>query len=263
METFKAGRLSAINEKNEALWPTKYPIDYLERTKRNQPSRWWNALYMQEPFAGEGNIFKRDYWQKWPSTKPVPTCSFIIQSWDTAVTDQDIASASYSARTTWGLFQRDDEKAPNLFLLEAWRGRVDWNNLTKEALRAYKEYEPDKVLIEKKSSGQSLLQMLRRLGVPVSAFASNEGKVQRANVAQPLWENGRVYYPDRKWAEEVIEEAAAFPQGQHNDYVDTMSMTGIWLQRSWMMVPIGMGDDDDDEESNVVSIHRKRKAAYG
>lgn len=254
--------LPAINENNEPLWPEKFPLSALESIRRTLPQRDWLALYQQKPFADEGGIFKRHWWKMWPTGKDMPDCEYVIQSWDTAFSDRDIKTNSYSARTTWGVFKRADDDYANLILLEAWKGHVDYSDLRKEALRAYKEYTPDKVIIEKKASGQSLLQDMRRAGLPIVAWTPERDKITRAYAAQSLFENGRVYYPDRRWAEDVIAELAAFPQGTHSDTVDTVSQAFMWVQRSWLVRNSADVDADEDDLPDNVKRFKPRKAAY-
>ena len=266
--------LPAINSKGEALWPERYPLETLYQIKKTLPSRDWEALYQQKPFVEEGGIFKREWWKMWPENKKFPACSFVIQAWDTATTDKDLKSNSYSARTTWGIFQGPDDEVPNVILLEAWKDRVEFPELQKEALRAYREYEPDKVLIEKKSSGQQLIQILRRMGLPLVEFLPEKigDKTARAYAAQNLFENGRVYYPSRRWAEEVIEDLARFSPSSPNDITDSTTSALIWLQKSWLLQHSDLKEDDDPTEeeedddllpSNVRRFKPRKRSAYG
>jgi predicted phage terminase large subunit-like protein len=262
--------LPAINKKGEALWPEKYPLKVLNNIKTTLPRRDWEALYQQKPFIEEGGIFKRQWWNKWPDHKPLPECSFILQSWDTATTDKDLKSNSYSARTTWGVFKRADDEVPNVILLDRWKERVEFPELEKEALRTYQEYQPDKVIIEKKSSGQQLIQILRRMGLPLVEFLPEKvgDKTARAYAAQFMFENGRVYYPDRRWAEDVIDDLAQFSPSSPNDITDTVTMAIIWLQKSWLLQHSEMKDDLAEEDDDLPKHSRrlrliKKRAAYG
>jgi predicted phage terminase large subunit-like protein len=262
--------LPAINKKGEALWPEKYPLKDLNNIKMTLPRRDWEALYQQKPFIEEGGIFKRQWWNKWPDHKPLPECSFILQSWDTATTDKDLKSNSYSARTTWGVFKRADDAVPNVILLDRWKERVEFPELEKEALRSFQEYQPDKVIIEKKSSGQQLIQILRRMGLPLVDFLPEKvgDKTARAYAAQFMFENGRVYYPDRRWAEDVIDDLAQFSPSSPNDITDTVTMAIIWLQKSWLLQHSEMKDDRAEEDDDLPKHSRrlrliKKRAAYG
>lgn len=262
--------LPAINRKGEALWPERYPIPILNNIKATLPRRDWEALYQQKPFIEEGGIFKRQWWNKWPDHKSLPECSFILQSWDTATTDKDLKSNSYSARTTWGVFKRADDAVPNVILLDRWKERVEFPELEKEAMRAYQDYQPDKVIIEKKSSGQQLIQILRRMGLPLVEFLPEKigDKTARAYAAQFMFENGRVYYPDRRWAEEVIDDLAQFSPSSPNDITDTVTMAIIWLQKSWFLQHSEMKEVSEEEDDDLPNHNRrlrliKKRAAYG
>jgi predicted phage terminase large subunit-like protein len=81
------------------------------------------------------------------------------------------------------------------------------------------------VLIESKASGTPLTQELRAMGIPVVNYSPSRGndKISRVNSIAPLFEAGLVWAPDTRWAEEVIEECAAFPAGENDDYVDTVT----------------------------------------
>ena len=266
--------LPAINDKGEALWPEKFPLDVLHQIKKTLPARDWEALYQQRPFVEEGGIFKRQWWKLWPDTKPLPECEFIIQSYDTAYSDKDLKSNSFSARTTWGVFKRADDECHNLILLEAWKSRVEYADLRKEATRAYQDYQPDKVIIEKKASGQALVSDLRRAGLPIATYTPTKDKITRAYIAQALFENGRVYYPSRQWAEDAITNLCQFPQGADDDLVDTVSMAFIWLQQSFL---VSHSEDakrrqqedemesDEDLPENVTRfrLKKKKRAVYG
>jgi predicted phage terminase large subunit-like protein len=263
--------LPAINDKGEALWPERFPLPVLENIKKTLPARDWQALYQQKPFIEEGNIYKRQWWNLWPDTKPLPECEFIIQSWDTAYSDKDRKQSSYSARVTLGVFKRPDDEFHNIILIEYWKGRVEYPELRKESLRAYQDYEPDKVIIEKKASGNSLIQDLRRGGLPLATYTPEKDKITRAYAAQSLLENGRLYYPARKWAEEFISALARFPNPDDDDVADAFSQAIIWLQSSFLVSHADdakrrQREDEEDEDlpSNVTRFKpKKKRAAYG
>ena len=90
----------------------------------------------------------------------------------------------------------------------------------------YKYWEPDCILIEAKASGTPLTQELRRMGIPVVAYTPSRGqdKIARMNSVAPIFESGMVWAPEEAFAEEVIEEMAAFPFGEHDDFCDSATM---------------------------------------
>ena len=132
---------------------------------------------------------------------------------------------SFSAITTWGVFYPEEGGPPNIILCDARKGRWDFPELRRKALDEYKYWEPEMVLIEAKASGMPLTQELRQMGIPVTNYSPSRGndKITRVNSVAPLFESGLVWYPDTSWAEDVVEECAAFPAGEHDDYVDTVS----------------------------------------
>jgi len=101
------------------------------------------------------------------------------------------------------------------------RGRYDFPDLKNIALEQYKYWQPEAVVIEAKATGQPLLQEFRRMGIPVMDFTPTRGKDKftRLNSVAPLFASGMVYYPEgEQFALDVIEEVAAFPNGEHDDY---------------------------------------------
>lgn len=241
----------AILPSGKPLWGERYGLEALDRIKRTLPSRDWNALYMQKPVADEGGIIKRHWWQRWKGNAP-PVCDHIVISLDTAFSTKD--TADYSAMTVWGWYRTGDStdatKAPkeldNIVLLDAWRDRVDYPDLRAKVKALVKQYDPDTLLIEAKASGQSLIQELRRAGVPVVAYTPDRDKVARAYAVQSMFESGCVWAPEKPFADMVIDECAAFPTGSNDDLVDCTTQALIRFRRAGMVRLTSDPLDDDD-----------------
>jgi len=229
---------------DKVLWPEFWSREELDGVRASIPVAKWNAQYLQNPTAEEGAIVKRDWWNVWDSDEP-PTCSYIIHSYDTAFTKSE--RSDYSAITTWGVFHPDDGDEAAIILLDAEKGRWEFPELKDAALRLYGEYEPDLVLIEQKASGTPLTQDLRKMGIPVSGFTPGRGadKFSRMNACAPVFESGMVYAPEARWAEEVIEECAAFPNGEHDDLADSMSQAILRFRQGNF---IRTRSDEEDED---------------
>ena len=229
---------------DKVLWPEFWSRDELEGVRASIPVSKWNAQYLQNPTAEEGAIVKREWWNVWDSDEP-PACSYIIQSYDTAFTKSE--RSDFSAITTWGVFHPDDGDEAAIILLDAEKGRWEFPELKDAALRLYEEYEPDLVLIEQKASGTPLTQDLRKMGIPVSGFTPGRGadKFSRMNACAPVFESGMVYAPETRWAEEVIEECAAFPNGEHDDLADSMSQAILRFRQGNF---IRTRSDEEDED---------------
>jgi predicted phage terminase large subunit-like protein len=229
---------------DNVLWPEFWSRDELEGVRASIPVAKWNAQYLQNPTAEEGAIIKREWWNVWDHDDP-PVVDYIIQSYDTAFTKSE--RADYSAITTWGVFHPDEGDEAAIILLDAEKGRWEFPELKDAAMRLYEEFEPDMVLIEQKASGTPLTQDLRKMGIPVSGFTPGRGadKFSRMNACSPVFESGMVYAPDTRWAEEVIEECASFPNGEHDDLADSMTQAILrFRQGSFIRTRSDYEDDD-------------------
>lgn len=241
------------NEKS--LWPEQWPLESLKATKASLDPRYWNAQYMQQPTAETSAIVSRKHWRIWEGDEP-PRVDIVLQTWDTAFEAK--TSADYSACTTWGVWYNEEEdNTPQLILLDAFKDRMEFPELKRVALKHYKDWEPDMLIVEKKAAGAPLIQELRTMGIPVDEFSPSRGndKIVRLNAVADIFASGRVWAPDTRWAREVIEEVATFPVGANDDYVDCVSLALLRFRQGGL---IGTDRDEQDEPS----IFRRRRAAY-
>ena len=204
------------------VWPEYWSLDELEKVKATLPVKKWNAQFMQQPTSEEGALIKREWWCRYKDDY-IPPLQHVIQSYDTAFLKKE--SADFSAITTWGMFYPNQDSPLNLILLDAVKGRYEFPELRRRALQQYKYWQPETVIIEAKASGLPLTYELRQMDIPVINFTPSKGndKHVRVNSVAPLFESGMIWAPDQKFAEEVIEECAAFPYGDHDDLVDSMT----------------------------------------
>jgi predicted phage terminase large subunit-like protein len=210
-------------DKKKPVWPEYWKLQELESVKATLPVGKWNAQWMQEPTSEEGALIKREWWKKWDK-EFLPDVSYVIQSYDTAFLKKE--TADYSAITTWGIFYPTEDSKPNIILLDAIKERYEFPELRRVALEQYKYWNPDMVIVEQKASGTPLTHELRQMDIPVMTFTPSRGndKHVRVNSCAPLFEAGLIWAPDEQFAEEVIEECASFPYGDHDDLVDSMTM---------------------------------------
>ena len=241
----------AIMPSDKPLWPEFWNKDDLLKVKAALPVAKWNAQWQQQPTATEGAIVKRERWQTWEK-EDVPPVKYIMQSYDTAFSKKE--TADYSAITTWGVFQPEEGGADHIILLDARRGRYNFPELKEVALEEYDYWEPDMVIIEAKATGTPLTDELRRTGIPVLNYTPAKGrdKVTRMHTVAPIFEAGMVWAPEKKFADEVIEECAAFPNGDHDDFVDSMTMALIRFRQGGFI-----SLDGDEEEEMYVPRNRE------
>ena len=204
------------------VWPQYWKLDELEKVKATLPIGKWNAQWMQNPTSEEGAIIKREWWRKWKHDW-IPDLHHVIQSYDTAFLKKE--TADFSAITTWGVFYPDNDSGPNLLLLDSVKERLEFPELRRKALEQYKYWNPETVIIEGKASGMPLTYELRQMNIPVVNFTPSRGndKHARVNTCAPLFESGMIWAPEQNFADDVIEECAAFPHGDHDDLVDSMT----------------------------------------
>jgi predicted phage terminase large subunit-like protein len=231
----------------KALWPEKFDLEALERTKASMPAFQWNAQYMQNPTGEQGAIIQRDWWKPWKKDDP-PSCEYIIMALDAAAEKNN--RADFTALLTFGVFSDDNltDGASHIILLNAINTRVEFPELKDLAIREWKEWDPDAFIVEKKSSGTPLFQELRRMGIPVQEFTPHRGtgdKIARLNAVSDILRSGMVWYPEgRRWAEEVIEQSVAFPYGSHDDMVDCLSMVlARYRQGGFIRLPTDYRDE--------------------
>ena len=148
-----------------------------------------------------------------------------------------------------------EDSGQNAILLNAFKGRYEFPELRRIAYEEYLEHRPDIVLIESKASGIPLTHELRKIGIPVINFTPSKGndKHVRVNSIAPLFEAGKIWAPmHQHFAQEVVEECAAFPHGDHDDYVDSTTQA-IMRLRGGMFVtrPADYKDEKIERGNNL------------
>lgn len=247
--------LPAIMPSGDPLWPEFWSIDELQRLKIELPISKWSAQYQQDPTSEEGALIKRDWWNVWESEKP-PPCEAIIVAMDTAFSKTE--RSDYSACVCFGIFNYPDDTGkpiPNLILLDAWKDKMEFPELKASAVQYYKDWQPEMFIVEKKASGAPLIAELRNAGVPVQEFTPTRAtgdKIVRVNAITDIFASGVVWAPDERFAEEVVEECAAFPSGDHDDYVDAVTMALMRFRQGGFMIPT-----DDYDEPQAPSFRKE------
>ena len=242
----------AILPSDNPLWPEFWEKDALLGIKASLPVGKWNAQWQQTPTSSESAIIKKEWWQDWEKEE-IPPVKYILQAYDTAFSKKE--TADYSAITTWGVFEPEEGGADNIILMDAQRGRWNFPELKEKAFEEHEYWEPDMVLVEAKASGTPLIDELRLRGIPALGFSPGKGrdKVTRMHMVAPLFEAGVVWAPsDKKFADEVIEEVVSFPNGDHDDFCDSMTLALMRFRQGGFIVL-------DGEEEKENEYRRKRE----
>jgi len=251
--------LPAVDEYEIPLWPEFWKKEELDALRATIPISKWSAQYQQDPTSEEGALIKREHWNMWDQKNP-PACEFILQTVDTAHTKN--ARSDYSAITTWGVFNHPDENGiyvPNIILLDAVNEKLEFPELKRKCFELYEDYQPDAFLVEAKAAGFPLIQEMRAVGLPVSEYSPSRGqdKLSRVNAVSDIFSNGVVWAPRTRWAEEVIEQCAAFPNGAHDDLVDSTTLALLRFRQGGF-IPLATDFEDEPPWMNIPS----RSAAY-
>jgi predicted phage terminase large subunit-like protein len=258
-EEWEVIEFPAILPSGKPLWPQFWELKELEALRTELPNAKWMAQYMQNPTSDVSAIIKREWWKWWEYDDP-PEVNFIIQSWDTAFLKTQ--RSDYSACTTWGVFYEVDpltrRETANIILLNAFKKRMEFPELKQKAFEEWKEWEPDSIIIEAKASGAPLVAEMRHMGIPVQEFTPSKGndKIARLNAVADIFASGKVWVPRTYWAEEVVEEVASFPSGEHDDLVDSTSQAIMRFRKG------GFIRLESDEEDDVIYFKSKRNKVY-
>lgn len=237
-------------EEGELLCEKRFDDIFIRSKKQEMGSYLYAGQFQQRPAPEEGGIIQKSWFNWWKHDQP-PEIQFIIQSWDTALTANDMSA--YSACTTWGVFY-DHNNIENLLLLSMWRGRVEYPELREIAKRLYRDYRDngkernpdfrgrkiDLCLVEAKASGDPLIQDLHKGGIRAIPFNPNKygDKIQRVRLITPIIEGGRVWLRaqapkyDRlmEFSDDFLQEVATFPNSSSRDLVDTMTQALLKLR---------------------------------
>lgn len=257
-EDWEVIEFPALLPSGNPLWPQFWSKLELEALKSELPNSKWMAQYQQQPTSDVNAIIKREWWKTWEKDEP-PYCDFLIQSWDTAFLKTQ--RSDFSACTTWGVFYQPDDTGrdqANIILLNAVKERMEFPELKERAREQYDEWEPDALIVEAKAAGSPLIFELRAMGIPVQEFTPSKGndKIARLNAVADIFASGRVWVPNTHWAEELVEEVASFPSGEHDDLVDSMTQALLRYRKGgFLRLP-------SDEEDEVKQFKSRRHAGY-
>lgn len=257
------------------LWPEWYRESEVKRleaqaSKGGTQARTWSSLYQQRPAPAEGSILLRSYWKRWKEPNP-PECDFVLLSYDTAFENGE--ENDYSAMTAWGIFPSTSRKQSgeeyqhhHAILLGAWRDKVQAADLADIIVGHHRQLKPDLIIVEKRASGITVVQELKRLRLPVRPWLPRGkpgtlGKVPRAHGVAMMLEQGAVHYIPGTKTEAVIAEAAAFPNGANDDWVDCVTMALIFFRDRFMFRTADEEPDDAEIRDIMNAKFDARKTA--
>src|SRR6516165_4576808 len=208
----------------DILHPTLEPAPILAEIKARMGTMDFSAQYLQRPIPAEGNMIRREsikLYRAQPEKKPG---DYTVISWDTAMKPTEISD--YSVGTVWYV------QGDNCHLIDLVRGRFEFTELKRAVIGQRNQWPNAHILIEDKGSGTSLIQELRREQVNPIAITPDVDKVTRLYATQPRFESGSVHFPENApWLDDLIGELLGFPEGRHDDQVDSISQALAWIEK--------------------------------
>lgn len=211
----------------QALCPERYNEKALARLQGVLRSSFF-ALFQGRPVAAEGNMIKRE-WFRYYGEPPAPHHRVaVVQSWDTASKATELSA--YSVCTTWYITRL------GVYLVDVFRDHLEYPALKRAVKNKAERFKPSAILIEDKSTGQSLLQDLRgEISASLIAIEPEGDKVTRLSTESAAYESGQVYHPENApWLEDYESELTSFPLAATADQVDSTSQFLRWARkRSW------------------------------
>ena len=243
--------------KGELICPERFGEKEITELKQLLGTYGSAGQLQQDPTPSEGGILKTKFINLWPADKPLPPFEYVVQSYDCAFTER--TTGDPTACTVWAVFTHQSQR--QVMLIDAWDEHLSYPDLRARAIKDWStEYggttvkdgirrarKPDRILVEAKASGQSLLQDLRLAKVPAVGY--NPGmadKISRAHQASPTLELGLIWVPESgknrgqpvSWAQPFLKQVAKFPVAEHDDYVDTLTQVIIYLKNDgWFELP--------------------------
>lgn len=254
------------------LWPALFPEKVLGKIEKALGAYGTAGQMQQRPAPAGGGILKTKHFQLWPWDRPLPDFAAVVQSWDTAFTEK--TTGDPSANSVWGAATYEghqiaillDYKADNMTYPVLKKTIIDdWGNTYGEQKR-----HADFVLVEKKASGQSILQDLQVAKIPCRGYnPGNADKVARAHMTAPMLETDVIYVMESKknpgkpvsWAQPFLDEAELFPNAAHDDGVDTFTQCMIYFRDAGLLASLEVEDEDDEDDE--VEYERKTTNPYG
>lgn len=207
----------------ELLHPLRDTQERIDELKIRLGSRTYKAQYQQDPIAKDGGLLKYEWWKFYNRAAfnaiPVdvrPTADASVWAWDTA------AETGKENDYTAGV--RMEKINKRYRVTHIVRKKLEYPEMKRRVVMEYQAAPADSIRIEKTSNGQAVLQDFRRsTDLPVVDFISTKDKPTRVNIVSPLVEAGLVELPeDDPMTPALMDEAAAFPSGEHDDVVDAI-----------------------------------------
>lgn len=216
----------------EPLHPEREPLEVLEHIRQTIGEYNFAGQYQQQPAPLGGGMVKEN-WFRFYVPGEEPRFDMVLQSWDTANKCTELSD--FSVCTTWG------RKGKRFYLLHVLRQRLAYPDLKRAVQSQAQYFRPSNILIEDKASGTQLIQDLIRDGVShVTRYdPGTMDKIMRMHSVSSTIENGFVHLPtEADGLAAYLHELTTFPNGKHDDQVDSTSQALHWAKQWPSRLPL-------------------------
>lgn len=271
-----AHREDPRKKEGELLWPGLFSEDTVLVLEKRLGMYGTAGQLQQQPSPPGGGVLRVDHFQLWPAENELPAIEFVAQSYDCAFTEK--TTGDPSAFLAWGIFSHKGKKCA--LLLDAWAENLGYPALRKRSLEEWHAVygktaersgkRADMVLVEKKASGQSLLQDLRQANIPARPYdPGSVDKLNRAHQTAPIVELDCLYIPESKkdpgefvtWARAFVAQCEKFPNAEHDDYVDAFTQLMIYFRDAGML-ELDKSYEMEDTDVDYEAPRNRRRNPY-
>ena len=188
----------------------------------------FSGQYLQDPVLKGGNLVKLDWLNRYAYEElAIKKFNTIVVSCDTAYKPKQTNDPS--CFIAFGIDDKD-----NYYVLDVLNKRMNYPTLKKQLLSFLELHNPNRILIEDKSSGQSLIQELAGTKyVPTKIEPKDYGgdKGIRFHNCTDVIEAGKLFVPYKaSWLTEFESQLTRFPKAPHDDICDALSQFLNWAK---------------------------------
>lgn len=212
--------------KGEALWTERYDKAKLLDIKEDIGKYWFSGLYQQSPAPADGGLFRRSHFKYFELNDQIATSSdfttSLIEIHSFFACDLAISTSEKADYTVVLIFAIDQSK--NILIIDVYREKIIPSKHTDIIMELFRKYRPTLVGIETVQYQSSLFHTLNDIGLPVVKLIPKKDKITRTLPLAAKLESGKVFFNRSiPCLSDMENELLNFPNGTHDDIVDTLS----------------------------------------
>lgn len=177
----------------DALWPDQFPVAALEALRDGMPVHEWSGKYQRKPIPLGARLVEEEWFEE---RRYADEPEDLIASAQRIVVSADTSKGTATgARTAIGAFA-ELKRGAHLARVEAERWQTP--AIIEKLIEVCEWCDPHVVLIEDKSTGEAIIQLLRvepRWRWPIEPIAPTQDKLVRFTATTPAMKQGQLWLP--------------------------------------------------------------------